>query len=394
MKPSHASLGSHEDPVTEDRAATPSVGWALFPEVLSYATHSLSRFSVPEADRDELAQEVVIAAYKKRHEYDPRRAKVCQWCRGFVINIVRNYGRKNHVIMGPFRRAHAGARRRKPGPEEHYMAKAHHRLLHDVLLPQVTFDARVVVIAYDLDGLDLKTIAAQEDIPISTAHARYKSGRRQLQAAYDRHQRQQKARGLAVMPFTLAHLLAADRTIPDLPLALVNRTWSRVERALAEQARWQALRVPWRRPELLLAPTFLAGATVGALLFSLFQSPPRSDVVIMQPDPAKGTSVGVISTSAPSMPPPALVALSAPPMSSASRRDFRDAKRDFEVAFQSFKRGSYDAATAALAAHERNYPASSFAGERTLLRARIAEKLRDTSGRAPAVNQSSASVAP
>ena len=237
MKPSRVSPRSQEDRAAEDRAAAQSVERALFPEVLSYVWHSLSRLSVPEADRDELAQEVVIAAYKKRRDYDPRRASLSQWCRGFVINIVRNYGRKNHTIMGPFEELTPDLVDEKPGPEEHYMAKAHHWLLHEVLLPQVTFNARVVVIAHDLDSLDFKTIAAQENIPISTAHARYKSGRKQLQAAYDRHLREQQAHGLFVMPFTLAQLLAADRTIPDLPLELVNRTWRQVERALARQPR-------------------------------------------------------------------------------------------------------------------------------------------------------------
>jgi TolA-binding protein len=187
------------------------------------------------------------------------------------------------------------------------------------------------------------------------------------------------------MPFTLAQLLAADRTIPELPRELVNRTWRQVEHALAREARWQPLRALWQRPKLLLVPAFVAGTAVGAALFWFFQSSAHADVIVMQPDPVQAAPVGVHGTSTPGLPPPAVAAVSKSSTSSASRRDFRDAKRDFESAYQTFKQGNYDASLAALAAHERNFPAGAFASEREILRGRIA-MLRDASGPARKVN--------
>jgi DNA-directed RNA polymerase specialized sigma24 family protein len=124
MKPSRLSPRSQDDRAAEgrdvdDRTAGQGVEPARFQEVLDYVWYSLSRLGVPEADRDELAQEVVIAAYKKRHDYDRRRASLGQWCRGFVINIVRNYRRSNHIIMGPFAELTPDLVDEKPGPEEH-----------------------------------------------------------------------------------------------------------------------------------------------------------------------------------------------------------------------------------------------------------------------------------
>jgi TolA-binding protein len=92
----------------------------------------------------------------------------------------------------------------------------------------------------------------------------------------------------------------------------------------------------------------------------------------MQPEPPTSEPLGVVSIAAPDVPPPAVAALPTPPTSSASPRDFGDAQREFEIAYQASKHGNYDAALAALAAHERNFPAGAFAAERTRLRARIA----------------------
>lgn len=346
---------------------------AFFGEVLPYVWHSLSRMGVPEADRDEVAQEVVIAAFRRRHEYDPTRASPCQWCSGFVMRVARNHLRSKQAGLGPLEELTSEVVDERPGPEERYMAQIQHQLLHDVLLPQVDLDARVVVIGIDLDELDVKTVAEQEQIPLSTAYARHKRGRQQLQDAYARHQREQKARGLLVLPFTLDQLLAADRTIPALPAELVNRTWSNVQRALAWRAPLRAIGTLPKWSALVLVPTFIAGAVVGAVLFSILQSPPPPSVVVMQPEPAKSAPLGMLTPAAPEVRPPAVPNLPTPRTSSAPAQDFRKAQREFEVAYQAFDHGNYDAALAALAAHERNFPAGVFAPEREGLRARIAE---------------------
>ncbi len=233
--------------------------------MLPYVWHSLSRWGVPEADRDELAQEIMIAAYQKRHQYDSTRASPCQWCSGFVTNVARNYLRKKLAGLGPLEELSPEVLDEKPGPEDHYMAQIHHRLLHEVLLPQVEIDARVVVIGIDLDELDFKTFAEREQIPLSTVYARHRRGRQQLQDAYARHQRQHKARGLLVIPFTLDQLLAADRTIPGLPAELVDRSWNKVQRALAWRAPLPAIPALPQRSAWLLLATFIAGAVVAAV---------------------------------------------------------------------------------------------------------------------------------
>lgn len=372
VKPSHVSTQPQKDAAAEADSATHRAEHELIREALSFVGYSLRRLGVPDADRDDLAQEIVLAAYSKRQEYDPGRGSPRQWCRGFVVNFVRNYRRKKYKTAGLLAELAPDLADRTPSAEDQYVAEMQRRLLHDVLFPQVDFEALVVVIAYDLDELDFKTIAEQQEIPLSTAHARYQRGHEQLKAAYARHQRQQKAQGLAVMPLGLAQLLAADRTIPTAPVELVQRTWSRVERALTWRARWCAVRALLRRPEIWAAPTFLAGAVFGAVIHSIVQStPPPAPVVFVVPTPTESAPVVAIGTASSRAPTPAVAALSAS-TSSAPRRDVDEAQRAFDVAHQAFDRGNLDAALMALAAHERDFPAGAFAGEREILRARIA----------------------
>jgi RNA polymerase sigma-70 factor, ECF subfamily len=359
---------------------------ALFEEALAYVLHSLRRLGVPETDRDELAQEILIAAYAKRHDYQPDRASPRQWLHGFMVNYVRNYRRrqqKNNLRSAQLPLDLADETRTT---EDTYMAERLRRLLHKHLFPQIDLDLLTVLIARDLDDLDFKTIAEQQGIPISTAHDRYQRGIVALKAAYTRHQRKQQARGLAVMPFTIAQLLAADRTIPDAPAELVRDTWSRLHRALWWQDRWRALHALAHRPALHLAATFIVGGVLGASLHAAARpNPPPTPIVLVQPSPLDVATAPATGTTAPGEPISPFPALPIPASSSASERDLSREQRAFDAAHQAFDRGSLDAALAALATHEREFPGGMFAGEREILRERIA-RLR-AAGEPPPLSQ-------
>lgn len=234
-----------------------------------------------------------------------------------------------------------------------------------------------MVIAREIEEFDFKAIAEQHEIPLSTVHDRYQRGIGQLRAAYERHQRKQKAQGLAVMPLALGQLLAADRSIPDAPAELARLSWKRVQRALRWRARRRALWALLHRPEMHLAATFLAGGVLGSVLTSLLRPVPHpAPVVFVQPTPVDPAPVVAIGLDAPM---PAESALPVHSTSSAQRREPGEEKLAFEVAYQAFVRGHLDGALAALKAHERDYPAGEFAAEREVLRARIVQ-LRDGGG--------------
>jgi RNA polymerase sigma-70 factor (ECF subfamily) len=356
---------------------------ALFEEATAYVLHSLRRVGVPETDRDELAQEILIAAYAKRGEYQPERASLRQWIHGFMVNFVRNYRRSKQKSNSRHVDLPRDLADETQSLEDKHMAERLRRLLHEDLFPQIELDLLTVLIARALDDLDFKTIAEEQGIPISTAHDRYQRGIIALKAAYARHQRRQVARGLLPMPFTIEQLLAADRKIPEAPADLVRDAWTRVHRALLWKARRRALLSLARRAEVHLAATFLAGGVVGAILHAAFLPTPHpAPAVFVQPPSIDVTAPVATGTLAPRDATSAVPALPAPATSSASRRDPSDEQRAFDVAHQAFDRGNLDAALAGLAAHERDFPGGLFASEREILRARIAN-LRAQGGQRP-----------
>ncbi len=79
------------------------VSHALFKEAIDYVSYSLCRLGVRAADREDLAQEIVIAAYARRQEYDSTLGSPRQWLHGFVVNASRNYQRKSTTSRAPTR---------------------------------------------------------------------------------------------------------------------------------------------------------------------------------------------------------------------------------------------------------------------------------------------------
>ena len=290
---------------------------AILKEGLDYVQRSLCQLGVPDVDREDLAQEILIAVYAKRQAYRAERGAPRQWLRGFVKNFMHAYRRTRGKISGRIAELPPDLADTTAGAEEQAVAKQLRRLLHEELLPQVDLDLRTVVIAHDLDALNFETIAEQQEIPLSTAYDRYQRGIAQLQTAYKRHQRRQKAQGLAVMPVPLAHLLAANRVLPEPLDELVERAWSRVQRARRWRSRWAAVRGLLRRPALHLGVTFLGGVGVGAALTLALQPTPHpAPVVFVQPTLTEPAPIVAITAAAASTPTSAIAVLPTPPASS------------------------------------------------------------------------------
>jgi RNA polymerase sigma factor (sigma-70 family) len=359
------------------RAAERLAARDLFNEALSYALQTLRRLGVAESDRDELAQEIVIAAFLKRRDYDPGQGSPRQWLHGFTVKFVCNYRRTRGKMRGRLTELPLDLPAGTLEPGSRLMAEQLRELLHNELFPQLPFEVLTVVVAREFDDLEFATIAKQQQIPISTVHDRYTRGMVALRSAYKRHQRSQQAQGLAVLPFSLEQLLDADRAIPPAPPELVRDTWSRLQRARESPAPWRAWQSILRRPATHLAATFLAGGVFGAVLHAALQPVPRPVPVVVQqgldqhdPDLAPRDMLAAAALEEPLSP---TAVLPAPLVGSAPGRDLNEEQREFDRAHQAFDRGQLDAALAALAAYERRYPAGAFAAEREILRARITQ---------------------
>ena len=383
MKSQQVPIRPQPTRATATRPEVRVVAHALFQEVVSYVWLSLRRLGVPEADREDLAQEIMTEAYTKRQEYTPARASPRRWIHGFIVNYVRNYRRKKSKTRGLLVEPPPDLADKSPNAEDQYVAEAQRYLLHEVLFPQVEFDYLTVLIAHDLDDLDFTSIAKQQNISVSAANERYHRGIVQLQAAYARHQRDQKRRGLIVLPLGLDQLLAADRTVPDAPPELVDRLWDRMERTRKGGAHWQTFRAALGHPAVRFAGIFLVGGVVGALVYAaLHPGPSPSPVIINRPTPAESTQGGELGAAVPSATTPTVALLSAAPSSGSARRSDTEEQHLVDAAHQAVARGNFDVALKTLAAHERKFPSGYFAEARELLRAQITQ-LRTSGNSAP-----------
>jgi len=376
---SHASTPPATRP-QEPRTTAILTQRALFEAALPHVRRSLRRLGVPAADRDDLAQEILIAAYTKRHEYHTGRGALREWVSGFVMNFTRAYRRTQTKSPGQIVELTPALADTRKGVEEQTMTSQLRRLLHEELFPQVESELLTVVIAHDLDDIKFEAIAAQHQISVSTAHDRYRHGIEQLQRAYTRHQRRQKAQGLMVLPVPLAQLLAADRVIPEVSAEAMDRAIERVERAIRWRDRRAALEALFRHPALCQVGTFFGGPVLfAALALALRPSPRPAPVALVQSTFTAPAPVVAVPLAPASTPPSAVAALpvlptdrAAPPVNRARSRKRGEEQHAFLVAHQAFTRGSFDVALAALEAQEHRYPTGELATERAALRAQIA----------------------
>ncbi len=152
---------------------------SIFDEHFEYVLRSLMRLGAPEADLDDLAQEVFVVLHRRLPELDLSRP-LKPYLFGVALNVVR---------------AHRGKARRAPtqslgeqergGSDPNLRALLAADLVHRALAT-LDDDVRAVVILRDLDGCSMAEVTATLEIPRDTAYGRLRRGREQLTLALKR----------------------------------------------------------------------------------------------------------------------------------------------------------------------------------------------------------------
>jgi RNA polymerase sigma factor (sigma-70 family) len=373
----------------------------LFDALWSFVWRVLSRYHLADADREDIAQNVVIAAWRYRASYSGDRGTPEQW----ICRIVRNTVAAFLTRRGQDPLAFAVDKLPDvPGEGlEENMSLCDIANLVFRVLPD---DERRAVIAIAIEGRTLREAAASEGVSPSTVHERYERGIAALRAAVERSE--QKA--LFSLPFLIARAnLDAPGGGSDPPPELLEEAWQRAvvelgldrspdsdppesgtHRREAESAQ------PRARSMLLRLVGPLVGALVGALLAAALLRGCRLDApqatatpVVAVPAPSsidRGTSVSYAAPPFPTMSPPAVIAERAPSAPAANRparrfHDDLDADRSMlDSARTALITGDTTKALAMLMNHTRHFPDSPNAA----MRARIMAIACATSGEAAA----------
>jgi RNA polymerase sigma factor (sigma-70 family) len=155
------------------RAATLRAERLLFDAVLSFVWKALARYALSTADREDLAQDVAVAAFRRRLSYRAERGNPEQWLSGIARREVKRFVRVQHrvpcVMAGdelPDLPDHG------PTPEDAVSSRELMERAFGRLLPE----ERRVVQFVEIDDLTFREVAARERISPSTAHHRHRRG--------------------------------------------------------------------------------------------------------------------------------------------------------------------------------------------------------------------------
>ena len=195
---------------------------ALYEAVHAFAWKALEPYRLSDADRQDLAQNVMIAACERWETYRAERGAPAAWLWGIVRNEARAFGRLRARRLEVGADELVEARSEGPTPEELVSVND----LAEHLLGSVRVEERRVVILHEMLGLTFRDIARLEGISPTKAHGLHQAGMEALQAAVARWKRTQQQRGVLPLPlFSMVALLDPLRGAAGPPPGMAESAW-------------------------------------------------------------------------------------------------------------------------------------------------------------------------
>lgn len=165
-----------------------SVGAATLPSTPElYAQHAtfvwrvLTRVGVPEADREDLLQEVFVVVHRSRDGYQGR-GQVTSWLYGIALRVASNHRRRVRV-RGEVSSDEAEPATDPATPERAAEEQQQGEFLQR-LLDALPAKKRVVFVMFELEGYSCVEIAGELGVPVGTVYSRLHEARDGFRRAY------------------------------------------------------------------------------------------------------------------------------------------------------------------------------------------------------------------
>ncbi|WP_437775746.1 RNA polymerase sigma factor [Sorangium sp. So ce1097] len=245
--PSRPSPAPAHDAGPDSAAAPPPPPRPSFEEVytslLPYVLRVLWRMGVPARNLRDVAQEVFLVVHRRFEECDPRLS-----IKAWVASIASHLALRHQQLARNRRELLARSEAElidvaDPGGDaEALCARAETQRIVRALVQRLEEDRRAVFILYELEGLDMRSIAGALQISENTAWDRLRRARKDLAAAVRRLcARDRDALGVYGARLALAPLAVADGPLLlelgdarlDLPEDLGALLWARLQGLLA-----------------------------------------------------------------------------------------------------------------------------------------------------------------
>jgi RNA polymerase sigma-70 factor, ECF subfamily len=159
---------------------------ALFAAEFAYVWTTLRRLGVKAADLEDVTHDVFMQVYKKIDTYDPARP-ARPWLFAFAYRTASDYrrlARHREDSSGDVPEIRAGA----PLADELLVQREESELVH-AALGALDLERRAVLVAFEMDGVPMKDVAAAMQVPLHTAYSRLRLAREDFTAAVRRLQR-------------------------------------------------------------------------------------------------------------------------------------------------------------------------------------------------------------
>src|SRR5690606_12278766 len=134
-----------------------------------YVWRSIRRLGVPDADVVDLAHDVFVLAWRRRHQLDPARP-LRPWLFGVCFRMASAFRRRSwfrslrHVVDGE-------SADWRPGPEQTTLLKAELETLNRALA-HVPLKHRAVLVLHDFEETPASEVALALGIPLKTVYSR------------------------------------------------------------------------------------------------------------------------------------------------------------------------------------------------------------------------------
>jgi RNA polymerase sigma-70 factor (ECF subfamily) len=147
----------------------------------AFLWRALHGLGVPEADLEDVLQEVLIVVHRRAASFDPERSKLTTWLFGICLRVARGQERR-----GPgWRDARCDAMPDRAGeetPETELCRRDAERRLAKIL-DGLSAEKRVTFVMFELEGLSCEQIAELMGVPLGTVHSRIHSARAHFKRA-------------------------------------------------------------------------------------------------------------------------------------------------------------------------------------------------------------------
>jgi RNA polymerase sigma-70 factor (ECF subfamily) len=138
---------------------------------------------VPEADADDMCQEVFVIAHRRLADFEGR-SSVRTWVYGICVRVASDYrrrirGRREITLASPPEPS-------APAPQVEELAAREARAALDRILEAIDEDKRAVFVLYEIEELPMAEVAEAVGCPLQTAYSRLHAARREVDAAVRR----------------------------------------------------------------------------------------------------------------------------------------------------------------------------------------------------------------